>query len=376
MKCNSMFLQNTMSFVRRGQRPVVSAFVTVCLFGQLQHLFAQDRTIQVSQVTISLLREAELPARDAGTIASIEYSEGKSVRQNEIVAVLENNEQTLQLKASELASKVSTIKAEDELPLKTASAQLRESQSSKTVKEVSLKIAEAEATNESAVGIAIAETQLRQHELERAENAKSSFSPSISKSQIERLKTNVQKGQLEIQQAREALAIQKMKPEAEQAALNQKLEEISRYQTLLEQEQKSLLIAEFNDQLQKNAVEMARLKLEHRNIRAPFDGYIAKVERHVGEWVEPGSAVARIIDLNTLKAEGFLSAEQGAEDLDGRDVRISVSSGGKIFEVKGKVSFVSREVDPVNQQVRFWAEFDNSVVKLRPGMTGSLQILE
>ncbi len=167
-----------------------------------------------------------------------------------------------------------------------------------------------------------------------------------------------------------------MKPEAEQAALNQKLEEISRYQTLLEQEQKSLQIAQFNDLLQKNAVEMARLKLEHRNIRAPFDGHIAKVERHVGEWVEPGSAVARIIDLNTLKAEGFLSAEQGADNLDGRDVRISVSSGDKVYEVKGKVSFLSREVDPINQQVRFWAEFDNSVVKLRPGMTGSLQILE
>lgn len=376
MKCNSMIFPNTISLIRQGQRPIVSAIVMVSLFGQLQHLFAQDRTIHVSQVTISLLREAELPARDAGTIASIEYSEGKSVRKGEIVAVLENNEQTLQLKASELASKVATIKAEDELPLKTASAQLRESQSSKTVKEVSLKIAEAEAASESAVGIAVAETQLRQHELERAENAKSSFSPSISKSQIERLKTNVEKGQLEIQQAKEALAIQKMKPEAEQAALNQKLEEISRYQTLLEQEQKSLQIAQFNDLLQKNAVEMARLKLEHRNIRAPFDGHIAKVERHVGEWVEPGSAVARIIDLNTLKAEGFLSAEQGADNLDGRDVRISVSSGGKVYEVKGKVSFLSREVDPINQQVRFWAEFDNSVVKLRPGMTGSLQILE
>ena len=344
-----------------------------CMFSHPQ-LFGQDDSIRVSQVTVSLVREAELPARDSGTVMKIEVSEGHPVSRNSIVAVLENEEQSLQLIAGELSLQIATMKAEDDLPVQTATAQLREGQAAKTVKEVAVKIAEAEAANGSAVEIATAETQLRQHELERAVNARSSFKGSVSAAHIERLRTAVEKGQLEIQQAQEALSVQRMKPEAEKAALKQKLEELSRYQTLLEQETKNLAIAGVNLQLQRNSVEMARLKLEQRNIRSPFDGVIAKLERNVGEWVGAGTPVARVIDLKTLKAEGFLAAEDATPDLVGRMAEITIRSGDRSIDLVGNVTFVSQEVDPVNQKVRFWAEFANTNLLVRPGMIGTLSI--
>ena len=344
------------------------------LLNPVQTLVAQDSSIHVQQVTISLAREAELPARDAGTLFAIEVIEGQAVSTNDVIAVLENEEQLLQLQASKLNLQIASLKAEDELPVLSAKAQLREAQSARTVKEVALKIAEAEALSDSAVGIATAEVELRKHELERAVAARSSFKGSISEAQIDRLKTSVAKGQLEIKQAQEALAVQRMKPAAEKASLNQKLEEIARYNTVLQQEQKNQLIAGVNNQLQVNAVEMAQLQLEQRNIRAPFDGVIAKIEKQAGEWVVPGAPVARIIDLKRLRAEGFLSASDGSVALVGKGVRIVVSSGGTDIALLGKVTFVSQEIDPVNQQVRFWAEFDNSELQVLPGMIASLEI--
>ena len=60
------------------------------LLNPVQTLVAQDSSIHVQQVTISLAREAELPARDAGTLFAIEVIEGQAVSTNDVIAVLEN----------------------------------------------------------------------------------------------------------------------------------------------------------------------------------------------------------------------------------------------------------------------------------------------
>ena len=57
-----------------------------------------------------------------------------------------------------------------------------------------------------------------------------------------------------------------------------------------------------------------------------------------------------------------------------KDVDLSVLFGCKNLQLEGKISFVSDEVDPVNQQVRVWAEIDNSRLELRPGDRGRLSI--
>jgi len=40
----------------------------------------------------------------------------------------------------------------------------------------------------------------------------------------------------------------------------------------------------------------------------------------------------------------------------------------------GKLAFVSPEVDPVNGQVRIWAEVENAEQSLRPGIRGTLEL--
>ncbi|MCP4171164.1 MAG: HlyD family efflux transporter periplasmic adaptor subunit, partial [Fuerstiella sp.] len=255
-----------------------------------------------------------------------------------------------------------------------ATAQVKESVSSRRVKEVALKISETEAQTDVPVQVATAETKMLQLELQRAQNSKDAFDGSISASQIDRLKTAVRKGELEVIQAQTNHRIDQMKPDAERAAIEQKAEEIARYQTLVEQEQKNLTVAKINQQIHNNDVAIAELELEHRNIRAPFDGVVVKVEHHAGEWVEPGAPIGRVIDLKTLRAEGFLSAQQASANLVGRSVTIELKSVYDPVRLKGKVTFVSPQVDPVNQQVRFWAEFHNADMQALPGMNASLVI--
>lgn len=340
----------------------------------LQSLSAQDARLSATPVKISLIRQSDIPARDAGILEAIHFTEGMTVAKGDVLAELESEQQTLQCQAAEFALEIAKMRAEDTLPVKTAEAQLKEAEAGRDVTKVSLQIAEAEAANSSSVGIASEETRLRELELERAVSSKKTYDGSVSKSQIDRLQTSVNKSKLEVQQAKDNLAIQQLKPQAEIAALDKRQQEISRYSSLLDQEKRNQLVAGITSQLKDNELRMARANLEHRFIRAPFEGVVVKLERQLGEWVEPGTPVARIIDVKALRAEGFLTSTTADQSLVGKDVTISITSGAKSFDVVGRITFVGREVDPQNQEVRFYADFNNADLKALPGMAGSLTI--
>ena len=83
----------------------------------------------------------------------------------------------------------------------------------------------------------------------------------------------------------------------------------------------------------------------------------------------------RIIRLNKLRAEAFISSKNIPHDLVGRPVTLLADLPDKPqSKFTGKLVFVNPEIDPVNAQVRVWAEIDNTEMILRPGQTGSLII--
>ncbi len=96
--------------------------------------------------------------------------------------------------------------------------------------------------------------------------------------------------------------------------------------------------------------------------------------RHQGEWVEPGQTIARILRLDRLRAEGLVGGNEVSGDMQGRKATLTVDIDGHPMEFTGTVTFVSPEVDPVNGQVRIWAEVENPQFKLRPGLHGSMII--
>ena len=51
-------------------------------------------------------------------------------------------------------------------------------------------------------------------------------------------------------------------------------------------------------------VEMAAEAIEKRQIKSPIDGIVVKVERHLGEWVQPGDPVFQVVSLDKLRVYG------------------------------------------------------------------------
>jgi macrolide-specific efflux system membrane fusion protein len=156
--------------------------------------------------------------------------------------------------------------------------------------------------------------------------------------------------------------LEKAKLESEQAALEQ------------ERLENKLAAAKLRQQLAAGRLALAKRQVELRRVTAPLDGVVVEVLRDQGEWVEPGQSIVRIVRTDRLRAEGFLEAEQVRPALQGSAVRLTLEAdpGGRSFP--GTVQFVSPEVDPVNGQVRFWADVENPSGRLRPGMRMRMSI--
>jgi len=203
-----------------------------------------------------------------------------------------------------------------------------------------LEIARANAANTVNIRFAKKSVEVAQAELRRSTESNERYPKSISESEMDRLRLTVEKAQLEVEQSEHEFGI-----------------------------------AGFTLQVKENDYRGAQQKVEQHKITAPLAGVVVQVQRHRGEWVKPGDVVVRILRLDRLRVEGFLATEHWSDDLQGRPVRVLVDlpeTPGAEFP--GKIVFVDPEIDPLNAQVRVWAEVENSGLRLRPGMKARLII--
>ncbi len=205
--------------------------------------------------------------------------------------------------------------------------------------EIELAGAEKLAASDVKVRFARKSAEVAAAELRRALESSQRLPESVTESELDQLRLVAEKTRLEIEQA------------------------------VLEHELSKTAV-----ELKQNDLATAEHGIGERRITAPLAGFVAQVLRRPGEWVEPGQPIARILRLDRLKAEGLISAEALDGSLVGRRVTLTVPQRGKPAHYEGTIVFVSPEVDPVNGQVRFWAEIDNVDLALRPGLHGSLTI--
>lgn len=185
-------------------------------------------------------------------------------------------------------------------------------------------------------------TEVARAELERSLESNLKYAKTVSKTELDRLRLLVEQGDLETRRA-----------------------------------QQERLIAGLGSEVRENEHQTAKHQLATRQLIAPIRGMVVEVQRRLGEWVQPGDVVARIIRLDRLRVEGFLPASQGRLALVGRPVRVTATDDDqRAVQLSGEVVFVSPEIDPINSQVRVWVEVDNAELKLRPGMTASVTVLE
>ena len=101
---------------------------------------------------------------------------------------------------------------------------------------------------------------------------------------------------------------------------------------------------------------------------------VTQIDVSPGEWVEAGKPVVRVISLDPLRIECFVDGRKYGRELVGRRATFVVAGNDEKLELKGKVSFVSPELQPVTGQVRLWATVANPGGKVGSGASGSLTI--
>jgi macrolide-specific efflux system membrane fusion protein len=196
--------------------------------------------------------------------------------------------------------------------------------------------AAAKANNRTKVEYAEKSLAVAEAELRRSQESIEQFAKSISQSQLDVERLTVEKLALEKKQAEHELELDR-----------------------------------FALQLKEQELAAAALELEQHQVQAPFAGTVAMVRGRVGEWLEVGAPVVRLVAIDTLRAEGFLDAKDAAGNLVGSKVIFRCEDGST---AAGTLKFVSPEMDAVTRQVRIWAELDNPEGKLRSGQQGSLEI--
>lgn len=206
--------------------------------------------------------------------------------------------------------------------------------------ELEADVARREAENDLKVRFAHKNAEVSKAELRRAEESVKQFSRAVSGSEIDRLRLTAERTELEILQADHEFAVAKL-----------------------------------NFGVKQNAHAFALETLARRAIAAPIDGVVVQINRQQGEWVKPGDSVLRIVRIDRLRTEGFLQHNLLVDEPTGRRVTLTVELPGRQqAQYGGQIVFVSPEVNPVNGQVRFWAEIDNQDRRLRPGVKGRLTI--
>ncbi|MCB1826983.1 MAG: efflux RND transporter periplasmic adaptor subunit, partial [Coxiellaceae bacterium] len=124
----------------------------------------------------------------------------------------------------------------------------------------------------------------------------------------------------------------------------------------------------------KSQVVSARVEIEKKNVKAPFDGKLGIREVNLGQYVTAGQSMVLLQSLNPLFVN-FTLPEQFLEDIKvGQLVQISIDSQkGATFD--GKITAINSSVDATTRTISVQATFPNDDNKLYPGLFADVNVI-
>ncbi|EKF19322.1 efflux RND transporter periplasmic adaptor subunit [Nitratireductor pacificus] len=118
---------------------------------------------------------------------------------------------------------------------------------------------------------------------------------------------------------------------------------------------------------QASAAQVQKLEavLQQRQLRAPFNGTIGIPRVDKGQYLSPGTIVATLQDLETMRADFTVPEQQLGLLKIGQPVRLWPNEGDEAFN--GQITGIDPKVDPSSRLVSVRAEISNPEGKLTPG---------
>ena len=119
-------------------------------------------------------------------------------------------------------------------------------------------------------------------------------------------------------------------------------------------------------------VARAEAVVEQREVNAPFAGTIGLLRVDLGQYVQPGTIIATLQDLSTMRVDFSLS-EQSLPDLFiGQTLHLQSDGGQQSFE--GRISGIDPRVDPSSRLVAVRGTVERADGALTPGQFVRLRL--
>jgi RND family efflux transporter MFP subunit len=135
----------------------------------------------------------------------------------------------------------------------------------------------------------------------------------------------------------------------------------------LEQAKRTLAAAQAGYADAQSRLAAAQQQMDRTRITAPFAGVVSEMPVNAGDVVQPGTAIATVIDPASMRFEGSVPAEEVALLRVGAPVRFTVKGyPGRTFT--GQVERVNPAADPQTRQVRVWVSVPNAKGALVGGL--------
>ncbi len=146
----------------------------------------------------------------------------------------------------------------------------------------------------------------------------------------------------------------------------------------------------------KSNLRSAEIELGYTKIYSPINGIIGKTQAKVGDFVgrEPNPVILNVVsETKNVKVTFFLTEGeylalvreiQRRDSVDIRDQNRKrkdeegrlelILSDGSLYEHKGKIEFIDRDVDPTTGSILIQADFPNPDYILRPGLFAKVKL--
>jgi multidrug efflux pump subunit AcrA (membrane-fusion protein) len=132
--------------------------------------------------------------------------------------------------------------------------------------------------------------------------------------------------------------------------------------------------------------QLAEHDLTRRKVLAPFSGFVESRIGQLGEWVQPGSPVMQLVQLDKLRIEGDIDAlRYPGQVAVGTPAKVWIYANSdraqadksQAIQLDATIGFVSSEID-LNNRYRMWVEVENTRNgnnwQIKPGMEADITV--
>lgn len=120
----------------------------------------------------------------------------------------------------------------------------------------------------------------------------------------------------------------------------------------------------------QSSLVAAQVALDHRQLRAPYDGRVGIITLSVGQYVSAGTSLLSLLDLSNMRVDFSISQEKYNFVRSG----LTFSIDNPIQEMSGQISAMSPVVDSSSGQLAVQGLFQNVDQKLPSGLLVDVSI--